>query len=245
VSSPHGTAGLPSPLLVRALSHSPSTLSPTSLFARTPTHSNSSKPSGSARRRSTRRHQALPPHRHSSIASAYDSASTSAILCARYRLLSRRGKAHAAFPLHGGAMAALLSSPRLAPLRPSSLPSEQRFVLAFISRSSRAPLWLPPQLALAGHRAPAPSCRHACQRACSHAPVPPSCSPMGAGHLVECGGGHRSMGDLAGDEVPLPVPSPVCVCVTCGTSGPTVSHMGLRLGASPGVPSVFGKGFQK
>jgi hypothetical protein len=42
-----------------------------------------------------------------------------------------------------------------------------------------------------------------------------------------------------------PVTSPMCVRVTCGTSGPTISHMGLRLGASPGVPSVFSSGFLK
>jgi hypothetical protein len=152
-SSSCGTAGPPSPGLVRAPSSSPSTLSPTFVLARAPTHSSSSKSSGSALCRSTCWHQAPPPHRHSSIASAYGSASTSATPCARCRLLSHRGKACTAFPLRGGAMAALPGSLRLAPLHPSSLPSEQCFVLAFISRSLCIPLWPPPRLALADHRA--------------------------------------------------------------------------------------------
>jgi hypothetical protein len=50
------------------------------------------------------------------------------------------------------------------------------------------------------------------------------CSPLGAGHRVECGGGRLSAGDLTGDEFPSPVASPVGVCVTCGVPRPTVSR---------------------
>jgi hypothetical protein len=56
--------------------------------------------------------------------------------------------------------------------------------------------------------------------------MPPYYSPTGVGHRVECGGGHRSTGDLIGDEISPPVTSPMCVCVTCGTSGPTAVACG-------------------
>jgi hypothetical protein len=72
-----------------------------------------------------------------------------------------------------------------------------------------------------------------------------TCSPVGAGQRVECGGGHRSTGDLTGDEISPPATSPVCVCVTCATLGPAVSRVGLRPGTSSGVPSVSRSIFER
>jgi hypothetical protein len=102
--------------------------------------------------------------------------------------------------LRGGAMAAWLGSPWLAPPHPSSLPSGPLFVLAIIPQSSRAPRWALRWLAPAGRRAPAPPCRHVHRRSRSLALAPPLCSPLGVGHRVECGGGRLSAGDLTSDE---------------------------------------------
>jgi hypothetical protein len=144
--APRMTAVAPA---ARALSLPTSSLSPASLRARALALHRSRKPSGSSR------------HRHFAIASASSSASAFANPCARIGPRSHHGEARVAVFLRGGAMAAWLDSPRLAPPHPSSVPFGLLFVLAIIPRSSRAPRWALRWLAPAGRCAPAPPCHHA------------------------------------------------------------------------------------
>jgi hypothetical protein len=56
---------------------------------------------------------------------------------------------------------------------------------------------------------------------------PPSAHPSGAPDSPRCGehsGAHPEAGDLTNDDLSLPVISPPLGWMTCGASGPTISH---------------------